>query len=466
MEKIPVVTIEDRIEVTGDFKEYFDAFIPFEEQIKRTVWQKITRDGIRDKKVLVPIVMREFSVSKRTANSIVIEVKGRFNALKELTREQIRETKQKVTKLEKKIKSLKNRLKRFDEILTKRPLTKAEHKEFKSLKSRLYQRQNRLNRLYQKIDQLEKRVKTGNLKLCFGSRKLFKAQYYLKENGFNTHHQWLKAFRANRDKNVFYTGSKEERGANQQFQVSYDNKTDTFSFKIRKEYQFMKDESDKYLTLEGIHFNHLRDYFKKAAIEARFGKGDIPLTYRIKKRGRKYYLQAIFRLERSQISTKVESRASIGLDLNSGWIALAEINEDGNLVGTERFDITGSKSGQRKDSLFKTIKKISQEAKEKGKTIVAEELKFTSTKAKMVSAYSKSGKEYNRMLSNFEYKRYREALISRCYKDGVRLIFVDPRNTTKIGKQKYAKKRSLNGHHAAAFVIARKGSGFKDRLVK
>ena len=82
----------------------------------------------------------------------------------------------------------------------------------------------------------------------------------------------------------------------------------------------------------------------------------------------------------------------------------------------------------------------------------------------MVAARSKKGKEYNRMLSSFEYSRYKQALESRCYKDGVELVFVDPRNTSKIGKQKYAKSRSLNSHQAAAYVIARRGMGFKDQL--
>ena len=116
--------------------------------------------------------------------------------------------------------------------------------------------------------------------------------------------------------------------------------------------------------------------------------------------------------------------------------------------------------------MLKIIKQISFEAKAKGKTVVAERLKFTSTKAKMVGAYSKRGKEYNRMLSSLDYRRFREALISRCYKDGVNLVFVNPKDTTKIGKQKYAKQRSLNSHAAAAFVIARRGSGFKDVLEK
>ena len=462
----PVVTIEDRIETTDEFKDYFDAFIPFEERIKRTVWKKITREGTRDRKVLVNWAMREFDISKRTANSVVLEVKGHFNAIRELTREQIRERKHKLKAIGKRIKSDKNRLNKLDEILTKRPLTKEEHQEFKAIKSRLYQRQNRLNRLNQKVKELERRFKTGRFKMCFGTRKLFKAQYYLGENGFNTHCQWLKAFRASRDKNVFYVGSKDETGANQQFQVVYDSETDSFNFKIRKEYPFMKDEKDRYLILKGIHFNHLRDYFKKAAIEAGLGKGDIPITYRIKKRGRKYYLQAIFRLGGAQEASQPETRARVGLDLNSGFIALAEINDDGNLVGTERLAITGASSGQREDSMLKIVKKISLEAKAKGKGIAGERLNFTTTKAKMVRACSKRGKEYNKMLSSLEYRRFREALVSRCYKDGVDLVFVNPKDTTKIGKQKYAKQRSLNSHTAAALVIARRGSGFKDKLEK
>ena len=32
MEKFLVVTIEDRIEITDEIKDYFDQFIPFEEK--------------------------------------------------------------------------------------------------------------------------------------------------------------------------------------------------------------------------------------------------------------------------------------------------------------------------------------------------------------------------------------------------------------------------------------------------
>ena len=462
----PTVTIEDRIEVTDEFKEYYDEFIPFVERIKRWVWKRITVDGIRQNGILVKMVMAEFGVSKRTANSAVREIKGRFASLKELTREQIKTKKRRAGKLKKRIERNKKKLKRFDKILSKRPIPKAEHAEFLNTKSRIYYDQNRLNKLLQKISQMEEAVRTGKLKLCFGSRKDFKAQYYLKENSFKNHNQWLRAFRAGRDKNAFYVGSKEETGANQQFSVSYDSESDSFSFRIRKEYRFMKNENDKYFYLKGIHFNHLRDNFREVAVNSLKGEGDFPLTYRIKKRGRKYYLQAIFGLERVNETPGIEIPGAVGLDFNVGFIALSEINGDGNLVGTERININGVSSGERKDSLFKVIKKISLKAKEAGKPVVAENLSFSGKKAKMIKARSKKGKEYNRMISSFEYSRYKQALTSRCYKDGVKLKFVDPRNTTKIGEQKYAGKRSLNSHQSAAFVIARRGMGFKDKLQK
>jgi len=43
---------------------------------------------------------------------------------------------------------------------------------------------------------------------------------------------------------------------------------------------------------------------------------------------------------------------------------------------------------------------------------------------------------------------------------------VSPSYTSKIGKQKYAGNRKLTVHNAAAYVIARRGQGLKDKYVK
>lgn len=41
---------------------------------------------------------------------------------------------------------------------------------------------------------------------------------------------------------------------------------------------------------------------------------------------------------------------------------------------------------------------------------------------------------------------------------------VNPKNTSKIGKQKYSERMKLSAHQSASYVIARKGQGFVDKL--
>ena len=44
----------------------------------------------------------------------------------------------------------------------------------------------------------------------------------------------------------------------------------------------------------------------------------------------------------------------------------------------------------------------------------------------------------------------------------VDVIKVDPKNTSKIGKEKYTKIKGLSVHYCAAYVINRRSMGFVD----
>jgi len=55
----------------------------------------------------------------------------------------------------------------------------------------------------------------GPPSLCFGSRKLFCAQFHLAENGFASHDDWLRAWREARSNAFFCLGSKDEKSGNQ-----------------------------------------------------------------------------------------------------------------------------------------------------------------------------------------------------------------------------------------------------------
>ena len=101
----------------------------------------------------------------------------------------------------------------------------------------------------------------------------------------------------------------------------------------------------------------------------------------------------------------------------------------------------------------------------RGKSIVIEDLNFKNAKAKQTKAKTKKGKSYHRMLHRFDYSRYKRTLENCSHRKKVELIEVKPKNTSKIGKQKYSKRMKLSVHQAASYVIARKGQGYSDRLV-
>ena len=56
--------------------------------------------------------------------------------------------------------------------------------------------------------------------------------------------------------------------------------------------------------------------------------------------------------------------------------------------------------------------------------------------------------------------------IEHVLSDGtIELIKVNPKNTSKIGKEKYSARMKLSVHQAASYVIARRGQGYQDKLV-
>ena len=55
---------------------------------------------------------------------------------------------------------------------------------------KIHQKKRRLARLEKRLEQLESDKATGRVRICFGSRKLFNAQFDLKANGYYTKEQW------------------------------------------------------------------------------------------------------------------------------------------------------------------------------------------------------------------------------------------------------------------------------------
>jgi len=90
-------------------------------------------------------------------------------------------------------------------------------------------------------------------------------------------------------------------------------------------------------------------------------------------------------------------------------------------------------------------------------------LDFTKKKKALKDNYNKN---YARMLSAFAYGKIREYFIGQCWKSGVNLLTVNPAYTSFLGNLKYRTKITTknNEHMPAAYVIARRGQGFRERI--
>ncbi|MDV7402141.1 hypothetical protein RZS08_62540, partial [Arthrospira platensis SPKY1] len=90
--------------------------------------------------------------------------------------------------------------------------------------------------------------------LCFGSRKLFRAQFELQANGLASHADWLAAWREARSNTFYLVGSKDETGGNQSCTASV-SENGTLTLRVRLPDCLLKHNAgQKYLQLENVWF--------------------------------------------------------------------------------------------------------------------------------------------------------------------------------------------------------------------
>lgn len=462
-------TLETRLDrySSNELMEYFSALVPFYAKIYRSVWQEVMHNSIsilsgKNKSSYNTYLQRKFYISKRMVNSIIADVVGTYNAMLELKKYELSQLDGKIDGSHKKLEKYNLRLKRFKNADINK-LSKQDRRTYKRLRFAVWQRLRRINRLKQKRDVLERNIQSGKVSVCFGTKKLFKAQWFLEENGFTSHKEWLKTFLQNRDKNILFLGSKDETACNLIFQLEEMN--GLYQIKVRKvENHHINPSGEKYVY--GIcRFRRMGfESYLSANLENRKNKNEcVPLTYRIVFRGKRIYLQVMFEYKQEDFSYTTKTFGTIGIDYNDGFMQVAETNETGNLVRLERIPLDYHGTGNRaKSEIQEKVAKVVKQAIRIGKTIVIEDLDFRKTKSKTQTGKTERGKQYNRMLHKFDYSRYKETLENCCYRNNVELIKVNPAYTSRIAKAKYCKSRKLNVHAGAAFVIARRGMGLKD----
>ena len=71
-------------------------------------------------------------------------------------------------------------------------------------------KRRRLANLKFRLSVLEADIVAGRVRLCFGSKKLWRRQYDLEANGYASHEAWLEEWREVRSNEFFVLGSRDE----------------------------------------------------------------------------------------------------------------------------------------------------------------------------------------------------------------------------------------------------------------
>lgn len=436
-------TTETRLYIKNnkDIVNYFDEVKNQYSYILRKVYYIIRNNPKIKINLLNTKLQNEYSISRRTANSIIKTVQGIISSIKESKKTEI---KQKQYRLEK----ISEKLEKLIPVLIDLKL-KAEKNDiqdlikYRNLKTKIAFMKIRKDKLINKINSLKYQLETNRFKITFGTKKLF---------GQN-----LEEFLNKRDNQIIFVGSKEETGCNQTLQLKYISKIKQFIIKVRKDFKYKNEKGEERYVYGKCFFNNYKNLLKEILTSQ-----SSPLTYRIIKRNNKYYLQCIFEIDNKNTILTRKTYGVIGVDFNKGFVTISQTNKYGHLVKTDKMTYRFRNGNKTENDLLLIINKLIKLAIYTGKDIVIEDLNFLKTKFKAIKGKSEKGKKYNEMLHSLAYRMFLNRTEQICNRKKVGLIKVNPAWTSWIAKNKFCDMMKLNIHTGASFVIARRGMNIKD----
>ena len=425
-----------------DVIEYIDSSRSDYGKALRETFYAIKRGGFNKSQYKI-YLQNEYGIVSRTADSIIYDAQGRFNALKELKEYERKQ-------LERKIKHLEDAV--IPKLVEQRKQNSVKLQDGvsvsliqqRNLRLRIVSKKSKLNRLKQKLSNLKYQLESGRLKLCFGTKRLLKRD--------------RKKFAEQRDSQMTFIGARAEASCNQLLRLTYNRSSNQFLVRLRKDfggYKSAKGE-DRYVYGK-VYFNH----HKEQIVSILRSKAS-PLSYRIAKKNGRYYLYCIFEFQVDSNDFVTRSGyGTVGLDFNKGFVTLSETNQYGHLVQTQFLPYRFKSGNKTKTDLQRIASHVARLALRSGKDVCIENLDFRVKKAK---TEAKQGKKYNEMLHSLAYREFSEAMESIAYRNRVGLHKVNPAWTSWLAERLYCMPMKLNIHTGASYVIARRGQGYKDAV--
>ena len=311
-------------------------------------------------------------------------------------------------------------------------------------------KRRRLSNLKFRLSVLEADLAAGRVRLCFGSKKLWRKQYDLKANGYACHDAWLDDWRAARSDEFFVLGSRDETAGCQLCVASINDDGTRFA-----------SGHDVVLAALGSNTEYAvyrREHGEKEARVTALGQA---ISYRFKRDSKGWRVFATTELPEVEATTD-RRRGAIGVDLNADHVAVSETDASGNYVKAWRVPlVTYGKSHHQAEALIgDAVASVVEYARGAGKPLVVEKLDFRQKKAVLEG----ESRRYSRMLSGFSYGKVKAYFISRGYREGVEIIEVNPAYSSVVGRVKFMERYGLTVHQAAALVLARRLLGCSERI--
>jgi IS605 OrfB family transposase len=330
----------------------------------------------------------------------------------------------------------------------------------KNLEFALHQNKRRLGNLRDKLKIAEKAV--SNPSICFGTKKLFKQQFYLKENDFKDHKEWSEAWRAARNSQFKFEGDSLQAGGNLFARLSVrDDGLFDLELRLPEKLKHLAQETIRnghvnLVRFYGLSFNHGSDVVREALSNKQ------PVTVSFIKDETSWKVSVTVDQKLEWIEPDY-SCGALGVDFNANHVAVSLIDRFGNPVKSWTLPLNtyGLSGDQAQDLIRKCAKQIIDIALEYGVPIVSEKLDFARKKRELKA---EDGAKYARMLSALTYSGFDAALASACARFRVAHRRVNPAYTSLIGRVKFASSYGLSVHTAAAVSIARRAMGFSEGL--
>ncbi len=433
-----IFTYQTRLVLDENLSRILSSFAATMGKIERTLFADLQRS--KDVSQLKSDYIKRFEITARQFNSVRVQVEGKIDSVKELHKNHMAELSQRIDSLEKKIPTIKNEQTR-------------------------HQKNRRLSQLKKKLSDLKEDEASGKVRICFGSRKLFRAQFNLQENGYNSREEWKDEWQESRKNHIFLLGSKDETSGNQSCTARI-QKDESLTLRLRLP-NCMVPQFGKYVEIHNVRFKYGHDVILASlhsCLDRKNGdkESGVAISYRFLHSEKGWQLFVSTALQAPKKTTCADL-GTIGVDINIDHLAIAELDRYGNCVGHKKISINlhGKNSCQIKALIGDAAKEVIDLCIETKKPLVLEKLCFQDKKATLREETSANRA---RVLSSFAYNATIQAMKSRGFRFGVEVNQVNPAFTSVIGRCKFAKKYGLSIHESAAMTIARRFQGVSESL--